>query len=157
VVSFIERVAPNERVFYDGYHHNVFTFYVQAGDPGYKRQVVLGSKLLYSSSRNPMERYRSYVNSSQDIVDTLQTRGGCRWLVIEISKQSRQIPAAALLREAVQGPQFELIRSFPISGPGLDRIDVYRFKLNPRPTDEADLPFPILGEDVRLKVRPIQR
>ena len=157
MVAFIEQVAPNEPVFYDGHHHGIFTFYVQAGDPGYKRRVVLGSKLLYASAINPMERYRSYISSSEDIVHTLQTRGGCRWLAIEISKQSKQVPAANLLRETVQGPQFEFIRSFPISGPGLDRVDVYRFKLNPCPIEEADLPFPILGEDVRFKVRPIQR
>ena len=157
IVAFIEGVAPNEPVFYDGYYNNVFTFYVQARDRGYQRQVVLGAKLLYASAINPMWRYRSYVSSSEDVVEALQTRGGCRWLAIEMSEQAKQVPAASVLRDAVQGPQFELVQSFPVSGPGLDRIDVYRFKLNPRPTDEADLPFPILGEGTRFKVRPIQR
>ena len=157
IVTFVESVAPSEPVFYDGYYNNVFTFHVQAGDPEYKRRVVLGAKLLYASAINPMWHYRSDVLSKEDVVKTLQTRGGCRWLAIETSEQSREVPAATLLREAIKGPHFELVRSFPASGPGLDRIELYRFKLNPQPADEADLPFPILGDEVRFKVRPIQR
>ncbi len=156
VVDSLERLAPNEPIFYDGYHHNIFTFHVLAGDPGYKRQVVIGAKLLYASAINPMDFYRSYVSSTEDIIDTLQSRSGCRWIVVEVSKQSMRIPASNLLREAVQDRRFELFRSFPISGPGLDRIDVYRFKLNPWPVDAMDMPFPILGEGVRFKIRPIQ-
>ncbi len=155
--AFFKRVAPDEPVFYDGFYSNVFTFYVQAGDPGYRRRVVLGAKLLYASAINPLWRYKSYVNSSEDIIKTLLLRGGCRWLAIEISGQAGETPAARLLRETVQGPQFEKIRSFPVSGLDLDRIDVYRFKLDPQPSDEADLPFPALGENTRYKVKPIQR
>jgi hypothetical protein len=157
VVDYTERVAPAEPVFYDGYYHNVFAFYLQAGDPRYQRRVVLGAKLLYASAINPMERYRSFAHSPEDVVRLLQTRGGCRWLVIEQSRQSRKIPAAVLLRQAVQSPQFELIRSFPASGPGLERIDVYRFRMDIEPVDEVDLPFPILGRDTRFNVRPIER
>jgi len=156
-VAFIERVAPDEPVFYDGFYSNVFTFYIQAGDPGYRRRVVLGPKLLYASAINPLWRYESYVNSSEDIIKALLIRGGCRWLAIEISDQAGEAPAARLLRETVQGPQFEKIRSFPVSGLDLNRIDVYRFKLDPQPSDEADLPFPILGKGTRYKVKPIQR
>jgi hypothetical protein len=156
-VAFLERVAPSEPVFYDGYYHNVFTFYVQSGDPSYKRRVVLGAKLIYASAINPMSRYVSYVSSPEEVVQALQERGGCRWLAIEISRQSGAIPAAVLLRQAVQGPEFEKIGSFPVSGPGLDRIEIYRLKTDPLPVQEADLPFPILGRDARFKVRPIQR
>ena len=157
VVSFIERIAPNEPVFYDGYFNSVFTFYLQAGDPEYRRRVVLGSKLLYASAMNPMHDYQSFVDSPEDIVQTLQTRGGCRWLVIEASREARRVPAAALLRETVQGSRFELVRSFPASGLGLERIDVYRFKPDLKYTEDVDLPFPILGDNARFKVRPIQR
>jgi len=157
-VTFIERVAPDEPVFYDGYYHNVFTFYVQAGDPEYKRGVILGSKLLYASAINPMgDRYESYVNSPTQVVQALQTRSGCRWLAIEISEQSKLIPAANMLRDTLRGPQFEFVRFFPVSGRGLDGIEIYRSKINPRPRDELDIPFPILGEGIRYKIRPIQR
>ncbi len=157
VVEFIEHVAPNEPVFYDGYYHNVFTFYIQAGDPTYSRRVVLGSKLLYASANKPMSRYRSFVKSTQDVVQTLQMHGGCRWLAIEMSEQAKQVPAMILLRKTVQGSQFELVRSFPVSGPGLDRIDIYRFKPEISSVEEVDLPFPILGENVTLRIKPIQR
>lgn len=157
VVEYIERVAPAEPVFYDGYYHNVFAFYLQAGDPGYQRRVALGAKLLYASAINPRDKYRSFADSREDIVRLLQTRGGFRWLVIEQSRQSRKIPAAVLLRQALQSPGFEFVRSFPLSGPGLERIDVYRFVLDMEPVDEVDLPFPNLGKDARFKVRPIER
>jgi hypothetical protein len=157
VAEFIEHVGPNEPVFYDGYYHNVFTFYVQAGDPTYSRRVVLGSKLLYTSANRPMNRYRSFVKSSQDVVQTLRTTGGCRWLAIEISEQAKQVPAMTLLRKTVQGSHFEVVRSFPVSGPGLDRIDIYRFKPDLNSIEEVDLPFPVLGENVTLRIKPIQR
>lgn len=157
VAAYVEKMAPAEAVFYDGYYHNVFTFYIQAGDPEYKRRVVLGAKLLYASAIDSMWRYRSFVNTPEDVVRLLRTSGGCRWLVIEESRQSREIPAAGLLRDAVQGPEFEFVRSFPMSGPGLDRIDIYRFKLDLKPVGEVPLPFPILGQDVFLKARPIER
>jgi hypothetical protein len=157
VAAFLERVAPNESIFYDGYYSNVFTFYIQAGDPAYTRRVVLGAKLLYASAIEPLWRYRSFVSTSTEVVQVLHERGGCRWLAVEKSKQSEQIPAALLLRKAVQGSEFELVRSFPVSGSGLDRIDVYRFKMMPKQIEEIDLPFPILGEEVHFKARPIQR
>jgi hypothetical protein len=155
--AFVERVAPNEPVFYDGHYGGVFTFYLQAGDPGFKRRVVLGSKLLFASAIDALGRYKAFVRSQEEVVQALQTRGGSRWLAVEISRQTGKVPVSVLLQKAVRGPEFELVRSFPVTGPGLDRIDLYRFKLDPQATDEADLPFPILGENVRFKIRPIER
>ena len=157
VVSYVEQAAPAEPVFYDGRYDGIFTFYLQSGDPDFQRGVVLGAKLLYASALNPMSRYRSFVDSADDVVRTLQQRGGCRILAIESGAQSEEIPAARLLREAVRGPHFELLRSFPIAGGGLERIDVYRFRLDPMPVDDVDLPFPGLGDNARFRVRPIQR
>jgi hypothetical protein len=157
VAEFMEHVGPNEPVFYDGYYHNVFAFYIQADDPTFSRRVVLGSKLLYASASGPMNRYRSFVKSPQDIVQTLRMHGGCRWLAIEISEQAIEVPAMTLLRKTVQGSQFELVKSFPVSGPGLDRIDIYRFKPDLDSIEEVELPFPILGENVTFRIKPIQR
>ena len=157
VVGYIEQVAPNEPVFYDGHYDGVFTFLVQAGDPGYRRRVVLGAKLLYASAMGPLYRYQSFAASTGEVVQRLQTHGGCRWLAIERSVYGNLIPGTRLLWEALRGPQFELVRSFPVSGPGIDRVDVYRFKAELQPTEYVDLPFPILGEGGRFRVRPIQR
>jgi hypothetical protein len=157
VVAFMQQVAPEGPVFYDGNYDGVFTFYLQASDPGFRRRVVLGSKLLYSSAIMPGWSYRSFVNSVQDVVQALQTRGGCRWLAIEIGEQASALPAARLLREAVQRPEFELIQSFQVTAPGIEHIDVYRFKEPIQPVSEVDMPFQVLGDGIRFKMQPIER
>ena len=157
VVDFIEQAAPDEAVFYDGHYDGVFTFLVQAGDSGYRRRVVLGAKLLYASAMVPLYRYQSFAASTEEVVERLQKRGGCRWLAVEKSVRSDQIPGSRLLREAPRGPQFELVRSFPISGPDIERVDVYRLKGKIEPVEYVDLPFPILGDKAVYRVRPIQR
>jgi len=157
VVAFMGEVAPQEPVFYDGPCDGVFTFYMRVADSAYQRRVVLGSKLLYSSAIMPKWFYRDYVSSAEDVVQAFQTRGGCRWIAIGNDKHFNGNPAARLLREAVRGPEFELVRSFPLSGEGLERVDVYRFKGPVQTIDEADLPFQVLGDGVRFKIRPIQR
>ncbi|MGA2264376.1 MAG: hypothetical protein ABSH28_23455 [Acidobacteriota bacterium] len=106
---------------------------------------------------NPLKLYQQFVFSTEDLVSLMKARGGCRYIVLEISKEATEIPAARLLHQAVQGPQFELMRSFPISGQGPDRIDVYRFKPELSPVDEVDFVFPALGDAARFKVHPIQR
>lgn len=154
---FMARAAPHEAVFYDGYYSSIFTFYIQAGDPGYERRVVLGSKLLYASAIQPRTHYRAFVGSEKDVVETLEKSGGSRWIALEIGANAEQVPAASLLRKAVLGPAFERVRSFPVRAPGLDRIDLYRLKADPAPVEEVDLPFPILGGETRFRVRPITR
>ncbi len=157
VAGFMGQVAPQEPVFYDGFHEGVFCFYVKASDPNFKRRVVLGSKLLYASALGQPRRFRSFVSSTQNVLQTLRTRGGCRWLAIEVSGQDDKNPAALLLREAVRGPEFELVRSFPVSAWRLERIDVYRFREPVPSIEEVDLPFQILGDGVRFKARPIEK
>jgi hypothetical protein len=117
VVAFVEQVAPAEPIFYDGCHDGVFTFHVQAGDPTYRRQVVLGSKVLYTDSQEVQPA---------DLVESLRARYGCRWLVIEVGALSEQTPGARSLREALGGAALEHVRSFPIARKGVERVDVYR-------------------------------
>jgi hypothetical protein len=156
VARFLEEVAPDEPVFYDGSFDGTFTFHVQANDPGYRRRVVLGSKLLYAYAQVPGWRLREYATTPEEVVQRLQTRGGCRWLAIEVEKAAQQMAPARLLRETVKGPEFELVRSFPITaGAGVERVDVYRLLVPVEPVCEVDLPFPILGEGVSYRVRPI--
>jgi hypothetical protein len=157
VAAFFEEVAPAEPVFYDGYYDGVFGFFVQSGDPGFQRRVVLGSKLLYAQAVVPGWRLRQFVSSPEEVLHVLRTRGGCRWLAIETSDRSEEVVPARLLRQAVQGPEFELVQSFPIFTPGEGRIDVYRLLAPIEITDEVDLPIPSLGDDVWYKVRPIRR
>jgi hypothetical protein len=156
VARFLEEVAPDEPVFYDGRFDGTFTFHVQANDPGYRRRVVLGNKLLYAFAMVPGWRLREYVTTPEEVVQALRARGGCRWLAVEVGKAAEPVAAARLLREAVNGPEFELVRSFPAGrGWGVERVDVYRLLVPVECVDEVDLPFPILGEEAGYRVRPI--
>lgn len=157
VVSYIEEVAPNEPVFYDGSYDGIFSFYMQSNDPDYRRRIVLGAKLLYANAINDDWRYRSYVNSVTDVINLLKSGGGARWIVVTVSEKPGKAPAASLLRKALSKPEFQRIRSFPVSAPGLKSIDVYFLKSEVSPVDEVELPFPILGDAVKFKVRPITR
>ena len=155
LVSFLERVAPDEPVFYDGRYDGIFTFYVAAGDSRFRRRVVLGHKLLYAFAMVPGWRQQNYVNSPEEVIQVLQQRGGCRWLAIEKFHHDDKLLPMRQLRNAVKSSDFELVRSFPISGPGIDRVDVYRFKRPITHVEEVELPFPALGPDAKYRVRPI--
>ena len=65
------------------------------------------------------------------------------------------IPLALLLREAALEPEFKLVRSFVISGEGIERVDIYRVELELKNVEEVDLPFPNHPEATRIRVRPI--
>jgi hypothetical protein len=156
VARFLEQVAPDETLFYDGAYDGVFTFHVQANDPAYRRRVVLGNKLLYAWAMVPGWRMQEYATTPEEVVKALRTRGGCRWLAVEMGPAAEQVAPARLLREAVKGPEFERVRSFPIAnGRGIERVDVYRLLGPVEHVDEVELPFPMLGEGVGYRVRPI--
>lgn len=157
VVAYVEELVPEGAVFYDGYHHGIFISYLQASDPGFRRRVVLGSKLLYAYAVHTGWRLEEYAKSPEETVELLRRRGGAHVLLIEHGAYMDEVATQRYLREAVQGEGFELLRSFPIEAAALDRIDVYRMQ---GPVDEAetvDLPFPILGSGVRYSVKPIER
>jgi hypothetical protein len=155
VASFLAQVAPDEPVFYDGFYDGNFTFYVRAGDDRFRRRVVVGHKLLYTYALSPGWRETSFANSPQEVIDLLRRRGGARWFAIEIGKETEKLAPMRYLRQAVKTDAFELVRSFPITGREVDRVDVYRFKLPVAEQDEVELPFPVLGQDVKYRVRPI--
>ncbi len=155
VTSFLAGVAPEEPVFYDGFYDGIFTFYVRAGDPQFRRRVVLGHKLLYTYAMFPGWRQQDFAKSPEEVIDILRRRGGARWLVIEIGKETDALGPMRDLRQAVKTPAFELVRSFPIAAYQTERVDVYRLKLPVAEVDEVELPFPVLGQDVKYRVRPI--
>ena len=157
VVAFVEKEAPDERIFYDGRHNGVFSFYMRAGDPDFRRGVVLGSKLLYATGIVPESFLTERVSSPAEVVEVLRTECGCRWLALESREASDRIAAAKYLRQAVKGLEFQLVRSFPIVAPLESRVDVYRFLLPIEKPDELDLPFPILGKGTIFRVTPIER
>ena len=155
IATFLAQVAPDEPVFFDGFYDGIFTFYMRASDPGFRRRVVLGGKLLYTSAIFPGWQQQEFVNSPEEVIDVLRRRGGCRWVAVEMSTEAESFIPMQQLREAVKTPAFEFVRSFPITARGIERVDVYRFTLPVVPVDEVELPFAVLGPDVKYRVRPI--
>jgi 4-amino-4-deoxy-L-arabinose transferase-like glycosyltransferase len=157
VVAFVEEHSPEGPVFYDGPNHGIFAAYLMAGDPDYQRRVVVGSKLLYSYMIMIRWRLEEYVSSPEEVEDLLRRRAGARLILVETGHLSDRVGAQQHLRKAVQGPSFELLKSFSLEGWRMDHVDVYRIKGPLEQPDTVDLPFPILGAGVRYEVEPIKR
>jgi hypothetical protein len=129
-------------------------------DPNFERRLVRADKLLYQFLPTPtFERVQtSNVESTEDVVNLLRTRSGCRWVAIEVGPNPSTALARRLLREAVERPEFELVRSFPITGERrTHRVDVYRIAIAVNPVATVDLSFPELGNRAFLHVVPITR
>jgi hypothetical protein len=157
LVAFLEQVAPAEPLFYEGYHDGIFTFYVRAGDDNFQRRVVLGSKLLYASAKVPGWQQQDFVNSPEDVIRVLREQGGARWLAIEIPVRGQRSAPVRSLHEALETSDFELVRSFSIDARSVERVDVYRLRLPVSDVKEVELPFPVLGPEVRYRTRPVTR
>jgi tRNA A37 threonylcarbamoyladenosine biosynthesis protein TsaE len=62
-----------------------------------------------------------------------------------------------LLRQAVTRPEFELVRSFPITGADVRRVDLYRIVSAVDPVTTVDLGFPSFTNREFLHIAPITR
>jgi dolichyl-phosphate-mannose-protein mannosyltransferase len=157
VAAYFTEMSPDEPVFYDGRYDGIFSFYMRVNDPGFKRGVVLGHKLLYASAIFPEWRLKEFVSSPEDVVQRIQSECGCRWLAIEQSPGMDKVAADRYLREAVRGPEFQFVKTFTMDATLPLSIDVYRFLLPIKSRDEIELNFPYLGEGTKFRVKPIQR
>jgi hypothetical protein len=157
VAAFVLREAPTERVLYEGGSDGVFTFYLRAQDPGFSRAVVRGSKLLYASAIFSTWRLTEKVASPSDVIRRLENDCGCGWLVVEVPGLVDEVDAVRYLQQAVQGPEFRLVRSFPVATSTATRIDVYEFLRPFRTPETIELPFPILRGDTTFRARPVER
>lgn len=157
VVAFLGKEAPGERVFYDGGDDGVFTFYVRADDPRFKRGVVLGSKLLYASTIFANWNLTERVASADGVTEALRTGCGCRWLAIEEKGFSDEVAAARLLRAAVTRKEFQWVKTFQVALPRSSQIRVYRFLPPIETPDTLTMPFPGLGRDKSFQLKPIHR
>ncbi len=120
IATYLREQAPNDHVLYRGRYDGVFGFYLRAQDPHFQRRMVLWRKLFATVDREAV--------SPSDVVRIVQTQSGSRWFALEVTDG----PAAEvehLLRRSLAGPEFELVRSFPVDAAGVDRVDLYRFKL----------------------------
>jgi hypothetical protein len=159
VASFLTQYAPSEPVLYDGYHDGVFGFYVRALDGRFERRVVLADKLVYQYGPTVSFKWveSSLASSTEDVVNILRKKSGCRLIAVEIGPNSQWANAQRLLRRTVVRPEFELVRSFAVSAPGTDRVDLYRITGRVEPVTTFDLSFPSYSDRVFARVAPVTR
>jgi hypothetical protein len=134
IAHYFEQVAPRDAVVFDGFHVGVFGYYALINDPLFERRLINSVQLFYEaglsdSSHRPHERI-----SPAMVVDLLE-KVDCRWIAIEIGLRSPRFEVGHVLRDALTGDRFEMIRSFPVSGEGALRVDIYQ--MTPRPEQSS--------------------
>jgi hypothetical protein len=154
--QFLREHGPTDGVLYSGYYDGVFGFYVRALDPAFERRMVLSNRLLTELRQEAdftwHERPRAHTPA--DALDLIRRTSGCRWVAVEIGGE--WVTAGdRLLHETVQGPDFELVRSFPVQASPVSRLDLYRFRGNLEPAAPRDLSFPSFSRSVFPAVEPI--
>jgi Dolichyl-phosphate-mannose-protein mannosyltransferase len=159
IATYLRERAPTDAVLYDGPYDGLFGFHVRALDPDFERRLVLANKLLYEAG--PTNTFTwvqtSNVTSTDDVVNVLRTRSGCQWLAIEMSRSASLGSGQRLLRQAVERPEFEMVRSFPIAGAGERRVNLYRMVTSVEPLATVDLRFPSLSHREFRQIVPIAR
>jgi hypothetical protein len=159
LATYLRDTAPREAVLYDGDYDGIFGFYVRALDPGFERRVALANKLLYqygpTTTFTPVQS--SKAATADEMSSLVRNRSGCRWIAIEVSRRTGLPRGQRLLREAVRGSAFELVRSFPITGAGERRVDLYRVLGEVAAVESLDLTFPSFSARTFPGVAPIAR
>ena len=159
LATYLRETAPTDAVLYDGDYDGIFGFYVRALDPRFERRVALADKLLYhygpTTTFAPVQT--SKAATPDEVARLLRSRSGCRWVAIEVSRRPDLPLGRRLLREAVGTSEFELVRSFLITGAGERRVDLYRVVGAVAPVEALDLSFPSFSEREFLHVVPIAR
>lgn len=159
VAVYLTRVAPYDAVLFDGDHSGVFVFYMRSLDPHFQRRTALASKLLYATGQRSTFDVveESYVSSTDDVIAALRLRAATRYVVFERGSVVHDVAGRRLLREALQRPEFTLVRSFAVSAWDARRIDLYRLEGTVAPITGVDLSFPSFSTHRFLQVRPVTR
>jgi hypothetical protein len=119
--------------------------------------VVLGDKLLYASAIYRRWRLTEKVQSPKEVVEAFRKRCGCQYLVIARSSIPYRVDAIQHLYKALEGPEFQFVRSFPIVNYVPMHVDVYRFVPETATPQALELPFPNLGVGKTFEVKPLEK
>jgi hypothetical protein len=159
IAEYLQQQAPADAVLYDGNYDGLFGFFVRVLDPHFDRRLVVADKSLYSYGPTTTFQWSqtTSVASTNDIVNALRRRLGCRWVAIEVIPRPSSALGARLLRQALERSEFELVRSFPIVGAGRRRVDLYRMLGDVDPVPAVDLVFPSISDREFLHIAPITR
>jgi hypothetical protein len=148
VADFLRAHGPKDSVLYAGHYDGVFAFYTRALDPWFERRVVLWRKALAPGMSSWM--------SPEEAVKFIEDEAGCQWVALEFA-ENRVVPRAQLLlRTAVQAPEFEFVRTFPLNTVEAKRVELYRVKTRVDPPKPVDLRFPGFSKSVFQGVEPIR-
>lgn len=157
VVRYLRANGPTDAVLYSGMHDGTMGFYMRALDPGFDGRLVLSNRLLYDYQQalDFVWVETPHVASPDDVVALIQTRSGCRWIAVEVGGEAFLTSSELLLRRTLERPEFERVRSFPMTGRPVTRIDLYRFIPPLAPAAAMDLRFPSFSTRIFRGVQPI--
>jgi glycosyltransferase involved in cell wall biosynthesis len=157
IADYLRAEGPNDAVLYSGRYDGVFGFYMQSGDSQFDRRLVLTNRLLYRFQQDSGFSFNEtpHVNSAADVVDLIRHQSGCRWVAVEIGVEKNLPVSDRYLRQALLGPEFERVRSFPVTAGLVTRVDLYRVTVPVDPAPPMDLQFPSFSRRVFRGIEPI--
>src|SRR5262249_58642428 len=129
-------------------------------DPHFERRLMRGGSLLYYYGQTRTFRWVELprVHSVEEVIAAVRDRCGCRWVAVEAPRFTREMTSTQrLLRQAIQGPEFEVVRSFPLDTTRSLRIDLYRIRGPISAVSTFELTFPSFSDRVFRDVKPVTR
>ncbi|MEO5347140.1 MAG: glycosyltransferase family 39 protein [Magnetococcus sp. YQC-9] len=158
-VELAMRHSASGRIFMDGVNNGYFTYYVRLRDADRRFHILRGDKLLHASSVFAEHWTEVHVNDLDGIRATLD-RHGIDILVIE-ERNYAQLAIHRLLRDYVEGPEFERLATIPITSSRSQltgqELRVYRYK-HPKPParERFSISVPLVGKRFEAPVTPDQ-
>lgn len=149
VARYVAEQAPNQSVLYSGRYDGVFGVYLRAYDPYFERRLVLWRKFFVGTSRRPEDL------SPAAMMTLLQKEAACQWVAVEIFPGRLITYPDKPLRDALAGPEFELVQSFPVTADAVIRVDLYRLTLPVDAPPPVALTFPGFSGRTFNDVEPI--
>ena len=158
VAQFVQSEAGGRPVLYCCRFDGEFIFERRRQDRWRRSITLRADKILVNFSIKPTYGMVSFAENRTDILSQLD-RYGVAVLVIE-SDDNLRVPQFALLRKIVEGPEFDLLGEFPITGnfapvpPDL-MLRVYRYRNVQAPENGViSVPAPQFGTTLRLRLIP---
>lgn len=131
VVEYVEQVAPEEPVIYEGRFDGTYGYYLRVRDPSFQRQMILSKHLLEPIQKlGPKDRVAAATE--------LLFGSSCRWLILEKNKKLKPNTLEKVLQQVVKQPEFQLAKTIRMSHSHIEEINIYHIKVN----DQASPDFP---------------
>ena len=152
--EFVVRDGDCRAVLYDGHHNGNFIFHVRMADSQRRVFVFRASKVVYTTNFLVSLGYEELVQTRAAFHDLLK-KYSIKYIVQEEADLLRT-PANEQLRKWIEGEEFELVETFPISArlvKGFGRLMVYKYlDHSSEPIEEVVLHMPTLGRKMRVKI-----